>query len=461
MQKLHAISDSFKSPSSLSGLNASEPILVAFSGGSDSCALLFMLCEYAKQSGAKIYAAHLNHGIRGAEADRDEQFCSEFSKELGVVFFSKKLDIPSIAKDCGESVETVARRERYKFFDTLMLENGIKILATAHNADDNLETVLFNLTRGAGLGGLCGIPEARAVAHGVVIRPILTMEKKDILAFCDSHGLEFVTDSTNFDTDYTRNKIRNDIVPLLKEINSGVVSNVSRTTQSLREDSLCLKSMTEWFTDELASDLSIETEKLCGSPAAIVNRALMQIYESVSDGKTLEAVHISAIKELARKGVPHSSLSLPNGIDAVIENKRLCFVKKQEKSEVLEFSTEISEGKNEIKEANAIIFADYNDNSKNIYKNSTQLSIDSAKIKGTLFARSRAAGDKILLGGMHKSVKKLMCDKKLPLFLRSRLPIICDDDGIVAIPFVAIRDGAEKKSKEKNEGSKKLWIYLL
>ena len=118
----------FKAPELLSGLDAQEPILLGLSGGADSSALLIMLAEYAKQVGSRIYAAHLNHGIRGDEADRDEQFCKELCSRVGVEFFSKKLDIPSIASASGESVETAARNARYDFFYKIMKEMGIKIL---------------------------------------------------------------------------------------------------------------------------------------------------------------------------------------------------------------------------------------------------------------------------------------------------------------------------------------------
>ena len=433
----------FKAPHLLSGLDASSPILVGLSGGADSSALLLMLKTYSEQSGAKIYAAHLNHGIRGAEADRDESFCREFASLLGIEFFSLKLDIPAIAKESGESIESAARRARYDFFNKIMLENSIPILATAHNADDNLETVIFNLARGAGLSGLCGIPNSRPTENGVVIRPILSMEKKDIIAFCNSHGINYVTDSTNADNEYTRNKIRNQIIPLLKEINSGVVKNASRATESLKDDSLCLQSMASWFKDELGKDFSVELEKLCGSPSSIVNRALISIYDEISGGKTLEATHVNAIKQLAIKGIPHSSVSLPAGIDAVIEEGKLCFVHQKKSKETKEFNIALESGRNAVECAELDIFINIEPYSKNIYKNSILLSIASAKINGVLTARSRQAGDKILSGKIHKSVKKLMNEKKIPLELRDRLPIICDEYGILAIPFVAIRDGAK------------------
>ena len=443
----------FKAPHTLSNLSADTPILVGFSGGADSSALLLMLKLYSEQSGAKIYAAHLNHGIRGAEADRDESFCREFAKALGVEFFSVKLDIPKMAKESGESVESAARNARYDFFNEIMLKNSIPILATAHNADDNLETVIFNLSRGTGLSGLCGIPYSRPTDNGIVIRPILSMEKKDIIAFCETNGINYVTDSTNADNDYTRNKIRNQIIPLLKEINSGIIKNTSRATESLKNDSAYLQNMTARFINDFVKDYSIEAKTLCEAPPSVANRALIYIYNEISNGETLESTHINAIKELSTKAVPHSSVSLPARIDAVIENGRLCFIYKKEQKSSCEYSIALESGKNTVDSADVDIFVNTEPYSKNIYKKSILLSIQSAKIKGVLMARSRQAGDKILSGKVHKSVKKLMNEKKIPLELRERLPIICDQDGILAIPLVAIRDGA-KSANELSEDQK-------
>ena len=443
----------FTPPETLSKLPANEPILVGLSGGADSSALLFMLSLYSKKSNAKIYAAHLNHGIRGDEADRDEEFCKNFADSLNIEFFSKKLDIPAIAQRTGESIETAARNARYDFFDSIMQEHGIKILATAHNADDNLETLLFNIARGTGLGGLCGIPESRQTKNGIVIRPILSMEKSEIIEFCKANDISFVTDSTNLVNDYARNKIRNQIVPILKEINSGVIKNTSRATEALKEDSLCLQSITDSFIEANCKNGSVSVKALETAQASVANRSLIRLYGEISNGGTLEATHINALKGLAKRAIPHSSISLPAGIEAVIEDGRLCFVKQKSKPSEISFEARLSKGKNEINTAGVDIYLDSEQYSKNIYKKSTVLYITFDKIKGDLVARNRQAGDKILSGGVHKSLKKLLNEKKIPLYLRSRLPIICDDNGILAIPFVAVRDGA-RASLNSNDNEK-------
>ncbi len=439
----------FIPPHSITGLPADTPILAAFSGGADSSALLYMLAEHARQSGAKVYAAHVNHMIRGEEADRDEAFCRSVAESLGIQIFVCRRDVPTYAKESGLSVETAARNVRYDFFDGIMKQHGIPLLATAHNANDNLETMLFNMIRGCGLAGMCGIPESRTCEGGTVVRPILSMSKKEILDYCRGHSISFVTDSTNTDTDYTRNLIRANIIPALESINSGAVENASRLSASLREDSLCLTGMADWFLSELREDMSVETEKILGSPPAIANRALLSMYYEASGGKNLEYTHIQSIRGLCEAAVPHSELHLPNGIDARIERGRLYFAERKERIAPPEdFSVPLCEGENVISQINAKIIIGNSQNNKNIYKNSILLYFDSAKICGSLVARNRRGGDKITVNGVNKSIKKLLCDKKIPLSVRYRLPLICDDNGVLAVPLAAMRDGVGTKERE-------------
>ena len=457
------IQDKFTPPEELSGLPKDTPILVGFSGGADSSALLSMLVEYSKESGAEIYAAHVNHGIRGAEADRDEEFCRARADELGVRIFVCKLDVPALAASEGKSVETAARDARYDFFHQVMRENNIPLLATAHNANDNLETMLFNMTRGCGLGGMCGIPPSRKCPSGTVIRPILYISRPEILEYCEERAIDFVTDSTNTDTDYTRNKIRAEIVPLLEEINSGVVANASRLSESLRADSLCLESMTNWFLSDLSEDMSVECEKVIGSPSAVANRALIALFSEVSGGETLEKVHVDAIRALCEKASPHSSLDLPLGVRAVIENKRLSFLppslKKEDEAIVSDYEIELFDGNNPISQTKAEIVIGNSHKEINIYKKSIQFSFDSAKINGTIFARNRRGGDKIRTGGMSKSLKKLFCETKIPLEDRDRIPVLFDSDGIIAVPFVATRDGVRANGETENTICVTVYLY--
>ena len=386
----------FTAPHLLSGMPKDTPILVAFSGGADSSALLYMMAEYARTTGTKIYAAHVNHGIRGEEADRDELHCRNIAKELGVELFVSRVNVPEYAESMKLGIELAARDLRYEFFDDIMSKYSIPLLATAHNANDNLETILFNISRGCGLSGVCGIPPVRKCKNGYVIRPILELSKTQILEYCEKNGIGFVTDSTNTDTDYTRNMIRAQIIPALEQINAGAVENATRLSATLREDAICIESMTDWFLDELEEDMSIDTQKLVGSPAAVASRAIIALYREASGGKSLEQIHVCDVLRLCEKSVAHSKIQLPAFIDARIENGRLYFERRCElPSAPQEFCVTLTDGTNAISEINATIIMGSSQICSDISKNSTLLNLDPSKIRGTLVARQRAAADKI------------------------------------------------------------------
>ena len=203
-------------------------VTVALSGGADSMSLLYALLNLREKLGITVNAAHLNHMIRGEEAERDTCFVKEQCEKLGVKLYCEYADIPAIAEREGISLELAARNTRYEFLKRV--SSGL--VATAHTASDNLETLLYNLARGSGLDGLCGIPPKR----GIFIRPLITCTRDTVENYCSENNIPFVTDSTNLADDYTRNKLRHKVVPVLKEINPAVEMNALRTSSILRQD---------------------------------------------------------------------------------------------------------------------------------------------------------------------------------------------------------------------------------
>ena len=318
-------------PHVLSHMPSDSPILLALSGGADSRALLSLLCEYCRSTGAPLYAAHVNHMIRGDDAVRDRDFCRDVCKSLGVRCFTLDCDVPAIARERGIGIEQAARDVRYEFFMRLMREHNIPILATAHNADDVLETLIFNVSRGSGLRGIGSIPEAREFGDGILIRPLLHAPKDDIIEYCRENGLDFVTDATNADDIYSRNYIRLHIIPLLKQLNSGVLTNAARLCSAARLDEDFIQGQVEQYFVSSGGDANLLSSLRALHPALLC-RVLSRLYADASGGKVAEQVHISALCELIERGVGNSALSLPGLVRAQIKNKRLIFVPDPRKS---------------------------------------------------------------------------------------------------------------------------------
>ena len=212
-------------------------VIVALSGGADSVCLLYVLKELASELDFRLSACHINHNLRGAESDRDMAFAESLCRQLSVPVSVFSVNVSDTVQK-HQSIEERARELRYEIFERLALENHAKI-ATAHNANDNSETVLLNLLRGTGLKGLCGIPAVR----DYLIRPLIYTKRADIEAFCKEANADYVTDRTNLSTDYTRNKIRLDILPRMLEINPSLHDGITRMTDNLTEDSVFLERL--------------------------------------------------------------------------------------------------------------------------------------------------------------------------------------------------------------------------
>lgn len=255
-------------------------ICVALSGGADSVSLLIALNALSEELHLELSACHLNHALRGEASDRDELFCRELCERLGVPFYSRKINVAELAEK-HESIEQAARRVRYAFFEEALGHFGANVLATAHNANDNAETVLLNLTRGTGLKGLCGIPPVRAFGENIenrrVIRPLIYCERAQIEAFLKGRGQASVTDATNLSEDYTRNKIRRRVLPELAEINPSILAVIARMTNNLRADSEFLDALAEEALAKARQGRGWNALELSKLPKPIKARAVRKI----------------------------------------------------------------------------------------------------------------------------------------------------------------------------------------
>ncbi|MBD5113089.1 MAG: tRNA lysidine(34) synthetase TilS [Ruminococcaceae bacterium] len=265
-------------------------VAVALSGGADSVSLLCALSESADSLGITLCACHLNHGLRGAESDRDEEFCKLLCEKMQIPIYTNRIDVKTL-QNKHEGIENAARRARYAFFREIHERVG-GVIATAHTASDNAETVLLNLTRGTGLRGLCGIPPQREF----IIRPLLNVTREDVERYLDSLGQDFVTDCTNLSEDYTRNKIRLNVIPQLEEINPAFSKAVTRMCESAREDCEFLEELAEHALADAKSGRGYDAAKIHVLPEAVKSRAVKKILED--GGIEPSALRINTAKEL-------------------------------------------------------------------------------------------------------------------------------------------------------------------
>ena len=447
---LHAVSDY----NMLCGVRS---VLVGFSGGADSTALLDMLIRYGRENGVSVYALHVNHMIRGAEAERDMQFCIDFCTERGVKLFCISENVPEIAARLGIGMEEAARKVRYEAFDKICAENRIERIATAHNSSDNLETVLFNLVRGSGISGLCGIPPVR----DNVIRPLIYCSKANIVSYCAENGLPYVTDGTNSDIEYTRNYIRHEIIPHLKRLNASVEDTVAKNCALLRYDREKLDFEAGRIIESISDRDSIKTDirsLLSGCDNSSLSRTLR--YMANKSGCFADSEQIVKMIGLIRSDEPYGRISVSGGFDFEIDREHVRFIRHRETHDGVCFDVELKEGMNYLPGGGALYLCSMKNSEKaakdikhfkNIYKLSIHTELNSDKIIGRIFARERREGDLYRFGNMTRNVRKLMQSTKISIAERRYMPLICDDGGICFLPGFPVRDGMapEKDAADK------------
>ena len=427
----------YTSPHLLASLPQGTPVLVAFSGGADSSALLHILYNDAKALGYTLHAAHFNHHIRGDEAIRDAEFCKSTCEKLKIPFYLKNADIPSLAKENGNSIETEAREQRYAFFESVMRENNIPILATAHHAEDQIESIMLHILRGSGLAGIKGMLECRAFANDLcLVRPLLNTKKEDILSYCAENSIEFVTDSTNADTNYARNFIRAELTPKMYELQPNLERVFSRLSKSANEANDFIEcSAKEFIKNECEGGIPLS--KFNQLHTAIKSRVLI-----TSCDCSLEHTHIQSLIVLCQKSIPHSSISLPSNTIAKIEDGMLVFDKNEEKHESEDFCIPFAIGK--IALPNGIIINIERNPTNDASKSDVFIDVKCDIINTDAHFRSRREGDVIFSGKMNKKVKKLISEKKIPLNMRNKIPLLVSENEILWIPTVSVCDRVRK-----------------
>lgn len=421
--------------------DAGMTILAGFSGGADSTALLQLLWEYGKEYGIQVRALHVNHGIRGEEAERDRAFCEEFCRIRKIPLTIVRKDVPEYAKQRGIGVEEAGRMVRYDAFEQEIREHGVDRVALAHHQNDQAETILFHLMRGSGLRGLRGMEPVRLP----YIRPLLCAQRREIEDWLRKQGIGWVEDSSNQELVYTRNRIRHQIMSAMEEIRPGSVHRMAEAAERLLEIEGFLEEevQRQWKESVRGSKDGV---KIFLKPFAKMHPALQKLLvqkcmvQLAGLSPDLEAVHIEQICALA-KGRRGSRLTLPGGYFAVLGYEEL-FLKKGYGQQKKEEEVYCVPGE-EYHYMGAVFCLQVEkcDKIGEIPVKRYTKWFDYDKIKSSLVLRTRQPGDYLeLSGGIHKKLKDYFIDCKVPREERDRQILLADGSHILWVAGMRISE---------------------
>lgn len=427
-----------------------DRVLCAVSGGADSMCLLHLLLKYSEALGiTELAASHVNHCIRGSEADGDEECVKAFCKERGIKLFTLRKDVPSLARKLSKGIEETARQVRYAYFERLCNEYGFDKLAVAHNLTDNCETVIFNLTRGSGADGLRGILPVR----DNIIRPLIDLNKDDIRSYCKDEGIAYRFDSTNADVNYSRNRIRNNILPELYKLNPSFEKNIKNASESLFEDAEFIKSEAFSYMNGNVINGRFDKESFLKLHISIKKRVLMQLYKEIlsNNNRVLEKTHLDRALSFIEKGDSGKYIVLPDGVKLCCEFGNFHF--EESKEEAMLESLVLSKGSNSFGSHKLMLEYFLRNSPKApdiVYTLFKQAFFDCDKIIGEIHVRTRKTGDTVIGEGITKSLKEYFINKKIPLSERDTYPIVCDEKGIIWVPEMCVADRVKITSETKN-----------
>lgn len=431
-----------------------DKIVVGFSGGPDSTALLHILIQLKNIFDIQVFAVHINHMIRDEEAFRDEEFSREFCKKFNIPFYSFRIDVLTLAKDKGLSSEEAGRLVRYECFEKVLKEVGGNKIALAHNKNDQAETMIMKFLRGAGLKGISGIKPVR----GNIIRPLLVCSREEIEDYCKKNNLNPVIDSTNKEAIYLRNKIRLELIPYIKEnINENIIDNLFKASEILRDEDEYIEMETIKAYELVKANEGISISRFKEFHIAIQRRIIRKMIKDVKgDLNAIENIHVDDCLKLIEKGETGKKINLPQKLIAEISYDNF-YVKKEREKKDFEYKI-IIPGTVNIKELNLKISSDLIKNEGTLKDNAFIKYFDYDKIKGELVVRNRKEGDFIYPKGLNgkKKIKDLFIDNKIPKDKRDEIPLVALGKEILWV--YNIRDTKNYKIDENTKNVLKIKI---
>ena len=426
-----------------------DRIVVGVSGGADSVSLLLVLKEMIKTE--NIIAVHINHGIRDTEAERDEEFVKKLCEKYNIELEIRHITVPIFAKEHRISEEEAGRILRYEIFEDIREKKQANKIAVAHNMNDTAETFLINLSRGSGITGLTGIK----IKNGNIIRPLIKTSREEIEKIVEYYGENFITDSTNHSLIYARNRIRNKVIPELKEVNEGVVRHINEAVDKLdkiekyilRESEEAYKKYVNYENIIFIKNDIMTTDEIIAEE--VLHKALTETAGRVRD---IGGVHITYLKELFNKQAG-KKINLPYGIKACREYQGIRLVKGAKAvvdeniimPELVLTTLEIAEISDIFVEKNNIKLTLGDGSIKNLLQNSCIKWFDYDKISDNLLLRNRKDGDYLIISdeGARKKLKKYFIDNKVPSEKRDSVPLVASDNEILWIIGYRTGEGAK------------------
>ncbi len=413
-------------------------VIVAFSGGPDSSALLHLFLSLKDELNLRIQAAHLDHGLRGKESDRDRQAAERAARDAGAAFHWSRVDCLALAKEKGMSIEEAGREARYEYFESIRQHTGADYIATGHTSDDNAELVMMNLLRGTGPQGLGGIPPAR----GHIIRPLLYFRRSELIEYLSEQRLSWVEDSSNLNRDMTRNRIRHDLIPRLsRDYNPAVKVALTRLARVMRDeqsvwDQLLDEARNKIGFMEKSGQVCMNISGLAGLPTALARRLIRSSFHSLTgDTKALSFDHVDFILNLTCLS-GYKELDLPSGLKAWIENGQLSLGRPSPRPlQPFEYPLPVP-GTVHLSALGLILRAEVHSRPQQIDikgQHPWQAVLDFDRVSPPLTVRNARPGDRFQPLGMQgtKKLADFFIDAKIPARRRDKIPLIVDRQGII------------------------------
>ena len=445
-------------------ISRGDRLLIACSGGVDSMALLHFFDQYKEALHIELFVAHVDHMLRGEQSAGDLEFVERFCAERGIPCFSTAIPIPAILEEQGGNSQAVCRRERYAYFDSIMKEQDIPLLVTAHHADDQLESILMALTKAGNVAGMIGIQAKRRFGEGRVIRPFLTVTKDEIWEYLKKEGVDYREDASNDKDCYTRNRFRRHIVPLLKKENDAAAQHAVQFSLQLAQDDAYLQELARQAVDRLVIKKSencyeVEITGFINEPLALQRRIILILLNYLyNDTNTFQHHALcTSIMNLFQTQNGNAMLNLPGPFQVSRQYGKVLFHQEPAKRPFASRELTVNEW-NEIMNVRVYI-GEPAQMAAQPSKESQVFYCSAEKVSFPLRVRTREKGDRIQLPGMPmpKRLSRLFIDEKVPLAKRDGWPLLVDvHNDILAVLGLRVSSRFSRTKRADDD-----WVFII